>query len=314
MILVMGATGNIGSKIVTHLLANGQKVRCVARKFPNKEAFQGAELAIGDANNVSFLMDAMRGCSAIFTMIPPNMQAEEVRFYQNKFGEVIAEAIEEASIKKVVNLSSIGADLESGTGPVLGLHDQEERLNEITHADIVHLRPTYFMENLLAHISSIKSMNRIFGVFPEDVPMPMIATRDIAARAAFLLMNPDFKSHNVEYLLGQRDVSHAEVAKILGQAIGKPDLEYVEVPPKEMRNSLIGAGMTKDWADVMLEMAESFSNGTIGATVQRDKTNTTATTLEEFARTTFLDAYNRAPTAAGADRSRPRETGGEARP
>ncbi|WP_347358563.1 NmrA family NAD(P)-binding protein [Bdellovibrio sp.] len=313
MILVMGATGNIGSKITAHLLANDQKVRCVARHFPNKDAFRGAELAQGDANEVGFLMDCMRGCSAIFTMIPPNMAATELRFYQNKFGEVIAEAIEEAGVKKVVNLSSIGADLESGTGPVLGLHDQEERLNAITHADIVHLRPTYFMENLLAGIPSILSMNRYFGIIPAEVPMHMVATRDIAARAAFLLMNPDFKSHNIEYLLGEREINHLEIMKALGNAINKPDLEYVEVPSAEMRNYLIGAGMTEDWAEAIIEMGISFGNGTISGTVQRDKKNTTATSIEEFARTTFLEAYNRAAGKEGLRKSRPSPSG-EARP
>lgn len=312
MILVMGATGNIGSKITTHLLANGQKVRCIARKFPNKEAFRGAELAQGDANDVGFLMDCMRGCSAIFTMIPPNLSAPEVRFYQNKFGEVIAEAIEEAGVKKVVNLSSFGADLESGTGPVLGLHDQEERLNTITHADVVHLRAAYFMENLLSGIPSIISMNRYFGAMPAEVPLHMIATRDIAARAAFLLMNPDFKGHNVEYLLGERELNHEEAMRIIGQAIKKPDLEYVEVPSVEMRNYLIGAGLSQDWADSIIEMSRALSNGTISGTVKRDKKNTTATSMEEFARTTFLDAYNKALGADAARSPRPRE--GEARP
>lgn len=313
MIMVMGATGNIGSKITTHLLANGQKVRCVARKFPNKEAFRGAELAAGDANEVSFLMDCMHGCSAVFTMIPPNLSAPEARFYQNKFGEVIAEAIEEAGIKKVVNLSSIGADLESGTGPILGLHDQEERLNTITHADIVHLRPAYFMENLLMGIPSIISMNHFVGAFSPEVPIPMIATRDIATRAAFLLMNPDFKSHNVEYLLGERDLSFEEAIRIVGRVIDRPDLEYVEVPAVEMRNYMIGAGISPDWADSFNNMALVMSNGTILATVQRNKQNTTGTSLEEFARTTFLDAYKKAMGRHADIKSRA-PSGPEARP
>lgn len=312
MILVMGATGHIGSKIVTHLLANGQKVRCLARHFPNKEAFKGADLAQGDANNVSFLNDAMRGCSAVFTMIPPNLQAPEMRYYQNKFGEVIAEAIEEAGIKKVVNLSSIGADLESGTGPVLGLHDQEERLNEITHADIMHLRPTYFMENLFNGIPTIISMNRFYGTIPGDIPLGMIATRDIAARAAFLLMNPDFKSHNVEYLLGERDINFDDAIHILGQAIKRPELEYVEISPQEMKNYALGAGISEDWADAFNELNEAFTNGTLAGTVQRSKLNTTATSLEEFARTTFLEAFNKA--LSEESRKTPRPQTREAHP
>lgn len=294
MILVMGATGKVGSKITTHLLNNGQQVRCVARHFPDETAFAGADLAEGDANNVSFLTEAMRGCKAVFTLIPPNMQASEVRYYQNKFGEVIAEAIEEAGIKKVVNLSSVGADLESGTGPVLGLHDQELRLNEITHADVIHLRPTYFMENLLGGIPSILSSNRYFNTLPAEIPVPMIATQDIAARAAFLLMNPTFTGHSEEYLLGERDVTYQEVVRILGQAIKKPDLEYVEVFPLEMKKYLMEVGTPEAWADSFIELAEAFANGTIAGTISRDKINTTSTSLEEFARSTFVPAYNKA--------------------
>lgn len=305
MILVMGATGQVGSKIVTHLLAHGQKVRCVARSFPDKEALRGAELAQGDANNVAFLTDAMRGCSAAFTLIPPNPKAEEMRFYQNKFGEVIAEAIEESGLKKVVNLSSIGAELESGTGPVLGLHDQEERLNEITHADIVHLRPTFFMENLLLGVPTIISMSRYFGTFPADFKMPMIATRDIAARAAFLLMNPTFKGHNVEYLLGERDISGSEIVRAFGSAINRQDLEYVEISNAEMKNYIVGAGISEDWANGFIEMYDSFINGTVRAS--RDKTNTTATSIEEFARTTFQEAYNRGLTGQKAPRGTQRQ-------
>ncbi len=313
MILVMGATGQVGSKIVTHLLANDQPVRCLARKYQNRESFAKAELITGDMNDVSTLMEAMRGCSAVFTMIPSDPTAKEVRFYQNKIGEVIAEAIEEARIKKVVNLSSVGADLDVGTGPITGLHDQEERLNEITHADIMHLRPTYFMENTLAAIPSIRTMNRYFGSVPEDIPLHMVATRDIAARAAFLLMNPVFKSHNIEYLLGERELSFKEVVKALGQAIRQPDLEYVEVADSEMRNYMLGAGLTEDWADSYIELNQALRNGILNSTVNRNKLNTTATSIEEFARTTFLEAYNQALDAAGTQ-APPRKPEADAHP
>jgi len=305
MILVTGATGNIGSKITTHLLANGYQVRCVARHFPNKQGFLGAELAQGDMNSVAFLTDAMRNCNAVFTMIPPNSTAEEFRYYQNKIGEVIAEAIEESGVKKVVNLSSVGADLESGTGPVLGLHDQEQRLNEVTSADIVHLRPTFFMENFISGIPSIIATNQYFGTIPKDIPMPVIATRDIAARAAFLLMNPDFKGRSIEYLLGERDLNHEEIVRVLGHAINRPDLQYVEIPPEQMKQALVKAGLSPDYADALNEMSESFANGTIAGTLQRDKLNTTATPIEEFARTTFLEAYNRALSSISKPKPRP---------
>ncbi len=291
MFFVMGATGKVGSKIVSHLLAHGRQVRCFARHFGDKKPLRGAELFQGDANNVSDLIQAMRGCIAGFVMIPSNTKAEDVRFFQNKLGEAIAEAIEESHLHKIVNLSSVGADFESGTGPILGLHDQEERLGELSKADIVHLRPTVFMENLQEHIQTIISMNKVFGVIPPHVKVPMIATRDIAARAAYLLMHPTFKDHSIEHLLGERDVTYPEAVAAIGKAIGKPDLEYVEIPRHELRNYLIGSGMTEDWAEAYMELNDAIANGTLRFSVKRDPHNTTATSIESYSENYFRRAY-----------------------
>ncbi|WP_413560021.1 NAD(P)H-binding protein [Bdellovibrio sp. HCB209] len=303
MILVMGATGHVGSKVATDLLSQGHDVRVLARHFDNPEQFDGAEIMTGDANSVDTMMRAVRGCSSVFTIIPPNMKALEQRFNANKLGEVIAEAIEEEGIRKVVNLSSAGADLESGTGPVLALHDQEERLNRISGLDIMHLRPAYYMENLINEIPTILVMDKIFGIIPEDAPVDLVATKDVAARAAFLLSNPNFRSHNVEYILGERTLTYREIARVLGQTIGKPTLEYAEVPDVELRNYMIGAGMSESVADSLLELDHAAGNGLIAGSYARDKNNSSVTSIEKFARTAFLDAYNQALTAQNARRS-----------
>ncbi|QDK44260.1 nucleoside-diphosphate sugar epimerase [Bdellovibrio sp. ZAP7] len=303
MILVMGATGHVGSKIATELLSQGHDVRVLARHIPDPEKFYGADIIEGDANSVDTMMHALKGCSAAFVMIPPNAKTIEQRYYANKIGEVIAEAIEEVGIKHIVNLSSAGADLESGTGPVLGLHDQESRLNDIAGLNIVHLRPAFYMENLILEIPTIIAMDKIFGIIPEDAPVDMVATKDIAARAVFLLTNPTFRSHNVEYLLGERTLTYREIARVLGQTISKPTLEYAEVPDVELKNYMIGAGMSENMADALLELDHAASSGLLAASYARNKENSTVTSIEKFARTTFLDAYNQALTAQNSRRS-----------
>jgi Predicted nucleoside-diphosphate-sugar epimerases len=313
MILVMGATGHIGSKVVQLLLKEKHPVRCFARHFPNADAFPGAEIVIGDANEVADLADAMRGCSAALIMLPQNKDAENLRLYQNKLGEVIAEAIEESGINKIVNISSIGADLQSGTGPILGLHDQEERLNQTTHADIVHLRCAYFMENLINGIPSIIQMNRYFDTISPDASIPMTATRDIAARAAFLLLNPDFDGKNVEYILGERNLTGHEAMKAIAKAIGKDEVEYVEISDDEMRKHLLGMQMSESVVDSLIELNHCAENGTLTSTVSRDRVNTTNTSIEEFARTTFLEAYNKELEKERARRGRD-SSAAEARP
>ncbi|NUN04253.1 MAG: NAD(P)H-binding protein [Bdellovibrio sp.] len=314
MILVMGATGHVGSKVVTHLLENAQQVRCVARKFPNKTLFAGAELAPGDANNVSFLADAMRGCNVVLTMIPSDVRTPDPRYYQNKMGEVIAEAIEEACIKKVVNLSSVGADLEAQTGPVLGLHDQEERLNAVTRAEIIHLRPTYYMENLLQGIPAIIKTNNFFGTIPADKPVSMVATIDVAARAAHWLMNPSFHGRSVEYILGERDVTFAEVVRVVAETIKKPELDYLEVPHEEMRRLLTESGMSEGWAKAFNDLNESIANGVFAGTIQRSQINTSSTSLEDFVRTEFVSAYMEATKSLGIRPKNSRSSENQARP
>lgn len=303
MILVMGATGHVGSKVATDLLSQGHEVRVLARHIYNPEKFSGAEIIQGDANSVDTMMRAMRGCSSVFTMIPPNGKAPEQRFNAGKIGEVIAEAIEEEGIKKVVNLSSAGADLESGTGVVLALHDQEQRLNNIAGLDIVHLRPAFYMENLVNEIPTILAMDKIFGIISEDAPVDFVATKDVAARAAFLLANPRFRSHNVEYLLGERTLTYREIARVLGQTIGKPTLEYAEIPDVELRNYMVGSGMSESVADSLIELDHAAGNGLLASSYARDKDSSTVTSIEKFARTVFLDAYNQALTAQNARHS-----------
>ncbi|MEK2690026.1 NmrA family NAD(P)-binding protein [Bdellovibrio sp. GT3] len=294
MILVMGATGHVGSKIAMELLSQGHEVRLLARHFSNPEQFEGAEFVTGDANSVDTMMRALKDCSAAFVMIPPDIRAAEPRFHANKVGEVIAEAIEEAGVKHVVNLSSVGADLGSGTGPVLALRDQEDRLNKILGLNIVHLRSTFFMENLIQEIPTIIAMDRVFGIIHEDAPVDFVATKDIAARAAFLLAHPNFTSHNVEYLLGERTLTYREIARVLGQSIGKPTLEYAAVPDTELRNYMVGAGMSQTMAEELIELDHAASNGLLAGTYNRDKQNSTVTSIERFARSTFLNAYNHA--------------------
>lgn len=303
MILVMGATGHVGSKVAAELISQGEDVRVLARHISDPEQFAGAEIIEGDANSVDTMMHAFQGCSAALVMIPPNYKAPEQRFNANKIGEVIAEAIEESGIRHIVNLSSAGADLESGTGPVLGLHDQEQRLNNISGLNIVHLRPAYYMENLISEIPTILAMDKIFGIIPEDAPVDLVATKDVATRAAFLLANPNFRSHNVEYLLGERTLTYREIARVLGQTIGRPTLEYAEVPDTELRNYMVGAGMSESMADAMIELDHAAGNGLLSSSYARDKNNSTVISIEKFARTTFLDAFNQALTAQNARRS-----------
>ena len=300
MYVLMGANGNITSKVAKRLLDQGKRVRVIGRDAgrlrPLKDA--GAETAIGSALAARFLTDAFRGADAVYTMIPSDYTTSDHRGHQNAVGKMIAQGIVDSGVKVVVSLSSAGASLPDGTGPIAGLHDQEQRLDKLTGVDIVHLRPGYFMENHLQALDIIKAT----GVYPDmiapDVPFPMIATEDIAAVVAKELMQPTFKGHVVRHLLGPRSLTMTEATRILGAAIDKPDLEYVQADPAQAKAGMVQHGFSENLADLIEEMSRFLSSGRVNDTFTRDAASSTPTTLESFARG-FARAYTRAGAQGG---------------
>jgi uncharacterized protein YbjT (DUF2867 family) len=283
MIAVTGATGNIGSKITSDLLSKGQSVRCIARTAEKLKTFaaKGAETAAVSLEDTTALVNALKEVDAVFAMIPPHYQASDFRAYQNAVGTSIAAAVETSGVKYVVTLSSQGAHLPDKTGLIKGLHDQEERLNKLKGINILHLRPTYFMENLLANIDMIKQMNIMGSAIQGDMKIPMIATRDIADFAAERLIKKDFSGMPVKDLLGQRDLSMNEAAEIIGRKIDMPGLRYVQFSYEDTEKALVAMGFSTDVAGLFIEMTKAFNEGLIDT--PRTRENTTKTPFEDFA-------------------------------
>ena len=292
MIVITGATGNSGSKITELLIAQGQRVRAVGRDRGRLAGLvaQGAESVVGDLGDTVFLTNAFRGADSVFALIPPNVTADDFRAYQDRIGESIAAAVRNSGVQYVVNLSSQGAHLSKGTGPIAGLHDQEERLNRLPGINVLHLRPTYFMENLLMNIGLIRKMNVMGSAVRGDIQFAMIATTDIASYAAERLVRRDFSGASVRDLLGQRDLSLNEAATIIGKKLGRPDLTYVAFPYEDAEKGMRAAGLSADLSRLYIEMSKALNDGLFAVNLLRTKENTTVTTIEEFA-DVFAAAY-----------------------
>jgi len=285
MYVVMSATGNIGSKLANILLNKGEKVRVIGRSSERLAPFvaQGAQAAIGDVSDAVFLTNAFKGADAVFALIPPNYTADDFRAEYNAVGANIAKAIQESGVKHVLFVSSVGAELPGKTGVVKGLRDVEQRLNKLDGVNILHLRPTYFMENLLANIGMIKNMGINGGDIRGDVKFAMIATKDIAPVAADHLVKKDFSGKAVHALLGERDISMHEATKIFGEKIGKPDLQYVQFSAEDAKRGMMDSGMSADVSDQLLELGQAINDGLIAVNQSRTADNTTSTSIEEFA-------------------------------
>ncbi len=293
MYVVIGATGNTGRVVAEKLLAKGEKVRAVGRDAKRLEALKqkGAEAFLADATDAGALTKAFSGAKAVYAMIPPNISAPNVRDYQERVNDALAAAIEKSGVQYAVVLSSIGADKPDKTGPVVGLHNLENKIGAVAGVNALYLRAGYFMENTLPQVGVIQSFGNAAGPLRPDLPLAMIATRDIGAAAAEALLKLDFQGKRTRELQGARNVTYAEVAKTIGAAIGKPGLAYLQLPAAQLKPALTQMGMSSSMADLLLEMSESLNSGYMKPLEPRSPQNTTPTTLETFVAEYFVPAF-----------------------
>jgi uncharacterized protein YbjT (DUF2867 family) len=299
MYVVLGASGNTGSVVATNLLGQGQRVRVVGRNAAHLQrlATAGAEVFVGDITDAGALTKAFQEADSAYVLIPPNPTSNDFRAYQDRTSDAIAAAVQKAGVKNVVALSSFGADKPSGTGPVAGLHYLEQKLNQISGANVLHLRAGYFMENTLPQATVIRMAGSVLGPLNANLKLPMIAARDIGAAAATALAGLAFRGKQTQELHGQRDLDYAEVASIIGKAIGKPDLGYVQAPDNQMRGALLQMGMSENFVGLMFEMFAALNSGHMRPLEPRSTSNTTPTKFETFVAEEFVPAY-RQQTAA----------------
>jgi uncharacterized protein YbjT (DUF2867 family) len=311
MYVVTGASGNTGKIVAERLLAHqriiaerslGQpkKVRVIGRNPERLEelAARGAEPFVADITDEKAIARAFSGAEAIYAMIPPNLTTSDVHGYRDQVIAAIAGGIENNDVKHAVVLSSVGADKADKTGPVVGLHKLEQRLNQIAGLNAVYLRAGYFMENILAQAGTIRGLGKTAGPLRGDLKLPLIATRDIATVAADILLKLDFTGHSARELLGQRDIDYNGVTAVIGKAIGQPDLSYVQLPDAQIRPALEQLGMSANFVDLLLEMTAALNSGYMRPLEKRTPQNSTPTSIETFVADTFVPAYKRNSRAA----------------
>jgi len=279
--------------VAEKLLAKGQEVRVIGRDARRLERLSdnGAEPFVADVTDKTALTEAFSGAKAVYLLIPPAITSPDVLARSEQVGDALAQAVEEAGVTHAVVLSSIGADKPEGTGPVLGLHNFEQKLNRIAALHALYLRAGYFMENTLAQVDVVRGFGMVAGPFRADLRLSMIATRDIGAVAAEALLNLNFRGKSTRELLGPRDVTYADVAKAIGTAIGKPSLAYVQMPAPQFKAALAQMGMSENMAQLILEMTEALQSGHMAALEPRSPQNTTPTTIETFVADKFLPVF-----------------------
>jgi uncharacterized protein YbjT (DUF2867 family) len=293
MIVITGATGRTGGAAVRALLEKGAKLRVVGRDARKLEPLlhNGAEPFVGNLNDTSFLTRAFEGATAVYLVVPEDTSQPDLRAHQERVTDSFAAAVSRAKVPYAVAVSSIGAQHPAKTGPIVGLHNLEQKLSGVSGLNALFLRPGYYMENLMLSLDPLRSMGMLPGGMRGDFAMPWIATKDIGAYAATRLLSLNFSGSSVQELHGERDISMDEAAATVGKAIGKPDLKYQQVPFPALETVLVQMGMPSKNVALLIEMWNGANEGLIVPQQTRSAENTTPTTLETFVDQVFAPAY-----------------------
>jgi uncharacterized protein YbjT (DUF2867 family) len=271
-------------------------VRVVGRDLGRLQRFadKGAEAFTADMSNVAALAKAFSGARAVYLLLPPAKSPVD----QERDSDGIANAAKESGLRYAVHLSSYGAQVAEGAGPVSGLHSSEQKLNAIDGLNVLHLRAAYFMENNLAAIGMIHYMGIFGNALLPDLKIPMAATRDVGEYAGQRLLHLDFSGKQTRELLGERDLSMTEATAVIARGIGKPDLHYQQFPYEQVQQVLTQLGVPPKGAAMYIEMYKSINAGVLVPLEPRSKENTSPTSIEQFVQDVFAPAYRSQATAA----------------
>ena len=261
--VITGGAGQVSAPLTQKLLSAGHEVTVIGRNAENLKSLteHGAKTAIGSVEDVAFLSETFKGADAVYTMVPPNFEAANWKEWIAQIGKNYAAAIKSSGVKYVVNLSSIGAHLPQGVGPVSGLHFVEKALNELYDVNVRHLRPGYFYTNFYGNIPMVKGMNLLGGNYGEaDNKIILAHPNDIAVVAAEELLALNFNGHTVRYIASE-EATLGLVSETLGAAVGKPQLPWVNFNDEQTLGALTQAGLPAEVASNYTEMGTAIRKG-----------------------------------------------------
>ncbi|GAB2601299.1 NAD(P)H-binding protein [Spirosoma areae] len=290
--VITGSLGHTGKPITEGLVQAGHTVTVITSKPENEGAIEalGAKAAIGSVEDAAFLKQAFAEADAVYLLIPAKWGVSGWRAFQNQVVDNYIAAIQANDVRFAVLLSSVGADLGEGVGPVDGLYDAEHKLAKVEGLNSKFLRPSYFMYNLFGMIGMVKNMGIMGANFGEDT-LVLTHTDDIAEVALQELLNLDFTGHQVRYIASDERTG-AEIARVLGEAVGKPEMPWVIFPDDQNTQGMLQAGLNEEMATAYTTMGQSLREGKMQADFFRNKPEYSKIKLEEFAKNEFAPAFN----------------------
>jgi len=293
-IIVTGSLGHISKPLATQLVQQGHEVIVISSKPEKQSEIEtlGAKAAIGSIKDANFLMASFTRADAVYCMEPPDGYFDpnfDIMAEIREMCEAYVNAILKSGVKRVIHLSSIGAHTDKGNG-ILKFHYVTEQIFSSLPSDIAitFMRPVGFYYNLFSFIPVIKSQGIIaanYGIEKE----PWVSPLDIAATIAKEIVKP-FEGRRVLYIASD-ELTGCEVASILGEAIGKPDLKWVVIPDEQSLNGMLSIGMNRSIAEGLVEMNASRRDGILHEDYYRNRPELGKVKMKDFAKE-FAAVYN----------------------
>jgi len=296
-IIITGSLGHISKPLTQELVQKGHTVTVISSKPEKQQDIEalGAKAAIGTMEDPDFLSATFKGANVVYLMVALGAgsffdQNLNIMAAHNKIGNNYAQAIRQSGVKRVVHLSSIGAHTDKGNGILAFHYNVENILKQLPErVTIKFMRPVGFYYNMFAFIQTIKAQGAIVQNYGGDEKEPWVSPLDIAAVIAEEIEKP-FNGREVRYIASD-EVSPNEVAKILGTAIGKPDLKWLVIPDEQSLSGMIAAGFNPQTAKGLVEMNASRRGGVLYEDYYNNKPTLGKVKLKDFAKE-FAATFN----------------------
>lgn len=298
-IVLTGSLGNIGKPLTTELVQKGHLVTVISSNKERASGIEalGAKALIGSMFDVDFLLEALNGADIVYLM--ETMEAAGDMFDKNidfiatisEIGLNYKKAIERSGVKRVIHLSSIGAHTDKNIGILLFHHNVEKTLRKLPEdVSIKFIRPVGFYINMFSFIHTISSKGAIISNYGGDRKEPWVSPLDIADAIAEEMEKP-FEGRTVRYVASD-EVSPNEIAAALGQAIGKPNLNWQVIPNEQLLENWLNIGFNAQVAQGFVELQASQGTGELYEDYYRHRPILGKVKLADFAKD-FAKAYHK---------------------
>jgi len=247
-ITITGSLGNISRILTETLVSKGHEVRVISSNPERTGEIEKLHAipVIGRVEDAGFTKRSFEGSDAVYLMVPPNFSTPDYKEFTIRVGKTYADAVKATDVRHVVNLSSTGSAL-AGIPPLIHYQNLEKWLDVLDGVHVLHLRPGGFYTNFYGSLRMIKQIGIIGNNFPDDADLVMSHPADIAEAAADALHTLSFKGKNIRYIVSDKK-NGKEIAGILGAAVGRPDLKWVQFPDEQLLEGLLQNGFSRDAA------------------------------------------------------------------